>query len=69
MLISFKEDGSDLIHKGIKRLFIEIDSVEFKLTVNNEGFLVINKSNHSEKDNGSDTIVISPSCSNEIRIK
>jgi len=49
-----------------EKILIEVGSVDFRISVNKFGELVINKYQKGEQETG---IIIMPSVSNEIRIK
>ena len=50
----------------VRRLVMFIDGIEYRITQDVEGLLVINK---CDTVNGEDRINIMPSCTNEIKIK
>ena len=54
------------IFENASKIKIEIDDIEFRLSVNQFGDLVINKMNFGE---GSTSIIIEPKVSNEIILK
>jgi hypothetical protein len=49
------------------KILVRIGDNEFEITANNEGYLVLNKSNCNALDDRA--ILIKPSVSNEIRVK
>lgn len=66
--IKYKLGGSDQSEeKEVRHVIIWADGSKFTITYNPVYGLVVNKINH--KDDGTDTLSVSPRTSNEIQLK